>query len=83
MSDTPGPIRVDRETTVAPGDYLAAARTPAGLRAQVGASSAPLSVTTVIDVRDGPVRLGMAISAQREVDRMGVGRNDSGRVGVY
>jgi len=83
VSDTPGPIRVDRETTVAPGDYLAAARTPAGLRAQVGASSAPLSVTTVIDVRDGPVRLGMAISAQREVDRMGVGRNDSGRVGVY
>ena len=83
VSDTPGPIRVDRETTVAPGDYLAAARTPAGLRAQVGAEPAPLSVTTVIDVRDGPVRLGMAISTRREVDRLGVGRNSSGRVGVY
>jgi len=83
VSDTPGPIRVDRETTVAPGDYVAAARTPAGLRAQVGASPAPLSVTTVIDVRDGPVRLGMAISTRREVDRLGVGRNSSGRVGVY
>ena len=83
VSDTPGPIRVDRETTVAPGDYVAAARTPAGLRAQVGASPAPLSVTTVIDVRDGPVRLGMAISARREVDRLGVGRNSSGRAGVY
>jgi len=83
VSDTPGPIRVDRETTVAPGDYLAAARTPAGLRAQVGSEPAPLSVTTVIDVRDGPVRLGMAISTRREVDRLGVGRNSSGRVGVY
>ena len=83
VSDTPGPIRVDRETTVAPGDYLAAARTPAGLRAQVGAEPAPLSVTTVLDVRDGPVRLGMAISTRREVDRLGVGRNSSGRVGVY
>jgi hypothetical protein len=85
VSDTPGPIRVDRETTVAPGDYLVAARSPAGLRAQMGggASAGAVSVTTVLDVRDGPVRLGMAVSTRREVDRLGVGRNNSGRQGVY
>jgi len=84
VSDTPGPIRVDRETTVAPGDYLVAARSPAGLRAQMGGDTGgALSVTTVLDVRDGPVRLGMAVSTRREVDRLGVGRNSSGRTRVY
>jgi hypothetical protein len=85
VSYTPGPIRVDRETTVAPGDYVVAARSPAGLRAQMGggASAGAVSVTTVLDVRDGPVRLGMAVSTRREVDRLGVGRNNSGRQGVY
>lgn len=85
VSDTPGPIRVTRESAVvaAPGDYVAAARTRQGLEAQIGARSAPTEVVTVIDVRDGPVRLGMSVAASRAVRRSGVGRDTSGRRRVY
>ena len=84
VSDTPGPIRVDRETTVASGDYLVAARTRQGLQAQVGGSGGggSMEVTTVIDVRDGPMRLGMAVATRREMARAGVGRNTTPAAGV-
>ena len=85
FSDTPGMQRLQRETamTFAAGDRVIAARSDAGLRAQMGGGSGPLSVTTVLDVRDGPVRLGMAVAASREIQRSGIGTDSTGRGRVY
>lgn len=85
VSDTPGMQRLQRETlmTFAPGDRVIAARSDAGLRAQMGGGSGPVSVTTVLDVRDGPVRLGMAVAANREIQRSGIGTDSTGRGRVY
>lgn len=91
FSDTPGPVRVNRETqvSVAPGDYVVAARTMQGLRAQTGGSAAPtasstnVAATMVIDFRDGPARLGVERATARAVDRSGVARNTTGRTRVY
>lgn len=85
FSDTPGMQRLQRETamTFAAGDRVIAARSDAGLRAQMGGGSGPLSVTTVLDVRDGPVRLGMAVAANREIRRSGIGTDSTGRGRVY
>jgi len=91
FSDTPGPVRVNRETqvSVAPGDYVVAARTMQGLRAQTGGSapastsSTNVAATMVIDFRDGPARLGVERATARAVDRRAIGRNTTGRARVY
>jgi hypothetical protein len=70
FGDTPGPVRVGpRGARVSPGDVVVAARTRQGLEAQLGArssASSPTAVQVVLDVRDGPVRLGLATAAQRQ-----------------
>jgi len=86
FSDTPGPVRVNRETavSVAPGDYVVAARSMQGLRAQTGGSSSgSMEATMVIDFRDGPARIGVERATARAVDRRGYGRNTTGRQRVY
>lgn len=90
FSDTPGPIRVNRETTVtfAAGDRFAAARTDAGLRAQTGRGSGPggsqqMEAVVVFDVRDGAARIGIERATARAVRRKGYGRNTTGRSRVF
>ena len=87
FSDTPGPVRVNRETavSVAPGDYVVAARAMQGIRAQAGGSSSSgsMEATMVIDFRDGPARIGVERATARAVDRRGYGRNTTGRRRVY
>jgi len=86
FSDTPGPVRVNRETavSVAPGDYVVAARSMQGIRAQTGGSSSgSMEATMVIDFRDGPARIGVERATARAVDRRGYGRNTTGRQRVY
>ena len=87
FGDTPGPVRVDRASMTARfagGDYVAAARSMDGLRAQVGATAAPAAdPVVVIDVRDGPVQLGISRATSRAVQRSGVGRDTTGRRSPY
>jgi hypothetical protein len=88
FGDTPGPVRVsDGSMTArfAGGDIVAAARSMEGLRAQVGASpAAPAQPAVVtIDVRDGPVQLGISRATSRAVARSGVGRDTTGRRSPY
>jgi len=89
VGDTPGPVRVPRGGTIeaAPGDMVVAARNTQGLRNQLGpaasGSGGETTVTTILDVRDGPIRLGISRSTTRELDRRGVGRDMTGRRRAY
>jgi hypothetical protein len=87
FGDTPGPVRMNTPTraSFASGDYVVAARSREGLERQVGGGGAggSMTVTTVLDVRDGPVRLGMATATRRELTRAGVGRDTTGRRTPY
>ncbi len=87
FGDTPGPVRMDRPTSASfgSGDYVVAARSREGLERQMGGGGAggAVTVTTVLDVRDGPVRLGMATATRRELTRAGVGRDTTGRRTPY
>jgi hypothetical protein len=69
FGDTPGPQRVGpRGARVSPGDYVVAARSMEGLRSQVAGSrrdEEPQVQRLVLDVRDGPVALGIATAASR------------------
>jgi hypothetical protein len=87
FGDTPGPVRMDRPASASfgSGDYVVAARSREGLERQMGGGGAggSMTVTTVLDVRDGPVRLGMATATRRELTRAGVGRDTTGRRTPY
>ena len=87
FGDSPGPVRLDRPTSASfgSGDYVVAARSREGLERQMGGGGAggSMTVTTVLDVRDGPVRLGMATATRRELTRAGVGRDTTGRRTPY
>ena len=87
FGDTPGPVRVQGSSMTARfagGDMVVAARSVEGLRAQVGGGSQePREVVTVLDVRDGPVQLGIARATSRAVQRSGVGRDTTGRRSPY
>ena len=54
-----------------------------GLRAQVGATGGSTTVTTVLDVRDGPVAIGVQRASTRAMQRSGVGRDMTGRRRPY
>ena len=80
FGDTPGPQRVGPSgARVSPGDYVVAARSREGLAAQVGGSPQPQAMTLILDVRDGPVQLGVQRATTRTLRRQGVGRDTSGR----
>ena len=80
FGDTPGPQRVGPGgARVSPGDYVVAARSREGLAAQVGGSPQPQAMTLILDVRDGPVQLGVQRATTRTLRRQGVGRDTSGR----
>jgi hypothetical protein len=85
FGDTPGPVRVGASgARVSPGDYVVAARSREGLAAQTGQgqpSAQPLRV--VLDVRDGPVALGLSIATSRQAQREGWGRDTTGRRSPY
>ena len=88
VGDTPGPMRMPRGGTVqvAPNDVVVAGRTEQAVRDQMGAGmsrSQPSEVTMVLDVRDGPVRLGMSRAVARDLNRRNVGRDTTGRRRVY
>ena len=84
FGDTPGPVRVGPlGARVSPGDYVVAARSREGLAAQVGGSAGGGSVTVLLDVRDGPVALGLSRAVTREIGRSGLGRDSSGRRSPY
>jgi hypothetical protein len=85
FGDSPGPVRMDRPTSASfgSGDYVVAARSREGLERQMGGAGGSMTVTTVLDVRDGPVRLGMATATRRELTRAGVGRDTTGRRTPY
>jgi len=84
FGDTPGPVRVGPlGARVSPGDYVVAARSREGLAAQTGGGGAAGSVTVVLDVRDGPVALGLSRAVTREIGRSGLGRDSTGRRSPY
>ena len=85
FGDTPGPIRIGPSgARVSPGDYVVAARSREGLAAQVGGrGAAPSEVRVVLDVRDGPVRLGLARATTQTLARAQVGRDTSARRSPY
>ena len=86
FGDTPGPTRVGPQgARVSPGDYVVAARTREGLAAQIGGSrgGSPPEVRVVLDVRDGPVRLGLSRATTQTIQRAHVGRDTSGRRSPY
>lgn len=85
FGDTPGPVRVGPSgARVSPGDYVVAARSREGLAAQVGARGAgPSEVRVVLDVRDGPVRLGLSRATTQTLARAQVGRDTSARRSPY
>lgn len=84
FGDTPGPVRMDRATTArfSPGDYVIAARTREGLRAQAGASAVGGQAggsVVALDLRYGPMALGLAMAHADLNRRGGVGRDTTGR----
>lgn len=88
VGDTPGPMRMPRGGTVqvAPNDVVVAGRSKQAVRDQMGAAmskSGPTEVVTILDVRDGPVRLGMSRAVARDLNRRNVGRDTTGRRRVY
>lgn len=84
FGDTPGPQRVGPGgARVSPGDYVVAARSREGLAAQVGGSPQPQAMTLILDVRDGPVQLGVQRATTRTLRRQGIGRDTSGRRSPY
>ena len=85
FGDTPGPVRVGPSgARVSPGDYVVAARSREGLAAQVGGRGAgPSEVRVVLDVRDGPVRLGLSRATTQTLARAHVGRDTSARRSPY
>lgn len=88
VGDTPGPMRMPRGGTVqvAPNDVVVAGRSEQAVRDQMGAAmskSGPTEVVTILDVRDGPVRLGMSRAVARDLNRRNVGRDTTGRRRVY
>jgi hypothetical protein len=84
FGDTPGPTRVGPGgARVSAGDYVVAARSPEGLAAQMGGQPAPQAVVVTLDVRDGPVSLGLSRAVARDLSRRGAGRDSSGRRSPY
>lgn len=89
FGDTPGPVRVSSrglDARFAPGDLVVAARTAEGLRAQTGARAGRQAATAdrlELDLRDGPVRLGLARATRRAADQLGLGRDRTGRSSPY
>jgi len=84
FGDTPGPVRVGPlGARVSPGDYVVAARSREGLAAQTGGGMGGGTVTVLLDVRDGPVALGLSRAVSREIGRSGLGRDSSGRRSPY
>jgi hypothetical protein len=84
FGDTPGPQRVGPGgARVSAGDYVVAARSREGLAAQVGGQPSPQAVVVTLDVRDGPVSLGLSRAVARDLSRRGAGRDSSGRRSPY
>lgn len=84
FGDTPGPQRVGPGgARVSAGDYVVAARSREGLAAQMGGQPAPQAVVVTLDVRDGPVSLGLSRAVARDLSRRGAGRDSSGRRSPY
>lgn len=84
FGDTPGVQRVGPSgARVSPGDYVVAARSREGLQAQLGGSPQAAPVVVTLDVRDGPVRLGISRAVSREQRRQGAGRDTTGRRSPY
>jgi hypothetical protein len=84
FGDTPGPTRVGPGgARVSAGDYVVAARSREGLAAQMGGQPAPQAVVVTLDVRDGPVSLGLSRAVARDLSRRGAGRDSSGRRSPY
>lgn len=84
--DTPGPVRMAGSTVArfAPGDMVVAGRSLQGLRDQLGMRApAPQQVAVRLDVRDGPVALGLAVATSRTATRQGWGQDRSGRRSPY
>lgn len=86
FGDTPGPVRVSSQglsARFAPGDYVVAARTPEGLRAQMGGPPgqrrAEAGARVELDFRDGPLRVGMDRRIASQVGALMAIRNSSGR----
>jgi hypothetical protein len=70
FGDTPGPTRVGpRGARVSPGDHVVAARSEAGLRAQVRGlqPTGPQTMRLELDVRAGPVQLGIVDATSRAI----------------
>ena len=68
---------------VSAGDYVVAARSREGLAAQMGGQPSPQAVVVTLDVRDGPVSLGLSRAVARDLSRRGAGRDSSGRRSPY
>ena len=84
FGDTPGPTRVGPQgARVSAGDYVVAARSREGLAAQMGGQPSPQAVVVTLDVRDGPVSLGLSRAVARDLSRRGAGRDSSGRRSPY
>ncbi len=84
FGDTPGPQRVGPGgARVSAGDYVVAARSREGLAAQMGGQPSPQAVVVTLDVRDGPVSLGLSRAVARDLSRRGAGRDSSGRRSPY
>lgn len=84
FGDTPGVQRAGPSgARVSPGDYVVAARSREGLEAQLGGSPQPQPVVVTLDVRDGPVRLGISRAVSRQAQRSGLGRDMTGRRSPY
>ena len=84
FGDTPGPTRVGPGgARVSAGDYVVAARSREGLAAQMGGQPSPQAVVVTLDVRDGPVSLGLSRAVARDLSRRGAGRDSSGRRSPY
>jgi hypothetical protein len=84
FGDTPGVQRVGPGgARVSSGDYVVAARSREGLQAQLGGSPQAAPVVVTLDVRDGPVRLGISRAVSREQRRQGAGRDTTGRRSPY
>ncbi len=84
FGDTPGPQRVGPQgARVSAGDYVVAARSREGLAAQLGGQPSPQAVVVTLDVRDGPVSLGLSRAVARDLSRRGAGRDSSGRRSPY
>lgn len=84
FGDTPGVQRVGPGgARVSSGDYVVAARSREGLQAQLGGSPQAAPVVVTLDVRDGPVQLGISRAVSREQRRQGAGRDTTGRRSPY